>query len=175
MKIFDKVETWHGLNVLIYGPSYVNDETVIGEGTQIGAFCDISRDVRIGKDCRVQTMVNLPVGTRIGDNVFIGPQAAFANDKYPPSDKLEPPILEDNVVVGLNASVGAGVTIGKNSVLVMGAVATKDVPPDAVYLGVPAEYYCSREEYDKKRVPCLSCSNFIEFSTCTPCVKEVKR
>ena len=44
-----------------------------------------------------------------------------------------------------------GITVGKNSVVAMGAVVTKDVPPDTVVAGVPAKIKYSREEYDKKQ------------------------
>ena len=43
-------------------------------------------------------------------------------------------------------------TIGENSVVAMGAVVTKDVPPNTVVIGVPAKEMYSREEYDKKQL-----------------------
>ena len=41
--------------------------------------------------------------------------------------------------------------LAKNSVVGMGAVVTKDVPPDTVVVGVPAKPKYSRDEYDKKQ------------------------
>ena len=52
---------------------------------------------------------------------------------------------------GGKAVIKAGVTIGKNSVVAMGAVVTNDVPADTVVVGVPAKPKYSREEYDKKQ------------------------
>ena len=69
----------------------------------------------------------------------------------PPSGKLIGVIIEDNVIIGTRAVIKAGVTIGKNSVVGMGAVVTKDVPPDTVVTGVPAKPKYSRSEYDKKQ------------------------
>jgi len=83
--------------------------------------------------------------------VFIGPSATLTNDPYPPSEKLTGVIIEDNVIIGSRAVINAGVTIGKNSVVAMGAVVTKDVPPNTVVVGVPAKRRYSREEYDKKQ------------------------
>ena len=48
-------------------------------------------------------------------------------------------VLEDNVWVGSNATIVGGVRIGKNSVVAAGAVVTKDVPPNCIVGGVPAE------------------------------------
>ena len=60
--------------------------------------------------------------------------------------------VEDGAMICARAVVKAGVTIGKNSVVGMGAVVTKDVPPDTVVVGVPAKVAYSREEYEKKRL-----------------------
>ena len=59
--------------------------------------------------------------------------------------------IEDNAIIGSKAVIKAGVTIGKNSVVAMGAVVTKDIPSDTVVVGVPAKLKYSREEYDKKQ------------------------
>ncbi|MGI0069430.1 MAG: acyltransferase, partial [Nitrosopumilaceae archaeon] len=54
-------------------------------------------------------------------------------------------------IIGSRAVIKAGVTIGENSVVAMGAVVTKDVPPNTLVMGTPAKVKYSREEYDKKR------------------------
>ena len=59
--------------------------------------------------------------------------------------------IEDNAIIGAQAVIKAGVTIGKNSVVAMGAVVTKDVPENVVVIGSPATIRFSREEYDKKQ------------------------
>jgi acetyltransferase-like isoleucine patch superfamily enzyme len=43
------------------------------------------------------------------------------------------------------------VTIGKNSVVAMAAVVTKDVPPNVVVMGHPARIKYSRSEYNRKQ------------------------
>ena len=45
-----------------------------------------------------------------------------------------------------------GIQIGNRAVIGMGAIVAKDVPPETVVVGCPAEYYCSREEYDQKQL-----------------------
>jgi acetyltransferase-like isoleucine patch superfamily enzyme len=59
--------------------------------------------------------------------------------------------IKDNAIIGSRAVIKAGVTIGKNSVVAMGAVVTKDVPENTLVAGVPAKVKYSREEYDKKQ------------------------
>lgn len=115
--------------------------TTIGEGTRIGAFCDIG-DAMIGKNCKIQCHVSIPPGTIIEDSVFIGPGARFANDKKPDLKKHdwepEGAIVSEGAVIGMGALIGAGVRIGYDSVVGMGAVVTKDVPDGETWVGNPA-------------------------------------
>jgi UDP-2-acetamido-3-amino-2,3-dideoxy-glucuronate N-acetyltransferase len=60
-------------------------------------------------------------------------------------------IVEDGAIIAARAVIKPGVTIGKNAVVGMGAVVTKDVPPETVVLGNPARVKYTREEYNKKK------------------------
>ncbi|MCB2195276.1 MAG: hypothetical protein KQH79_05415 [Bacteroidetes bacterium] len=53
-------------------------------------------------------------------------------------------IIEDDVWIGANSVVVAGVTIGKGSVIAAGSVVTKDVEPYSIYGGVPSKKIRSR-------------------------------
>ena len=59
--------------------------------------------------------------------------------------------IEDGAIIGARAVIKAGVTVGKNSVVSMGAVVTRDVPENVVVMGTPATIRKTREEYDKKQ------------------------
>ena len=117
--------------------SNIYGETVIGEGTKIGAFCDIG-NCTIGMNCSIQTMVSIPRGTVIEDNVFLGPQVQICNDKYPPSDEVRGVIIKDNASIGGNATILPGITIGKGATVGAGSVVTKDVPDGETWCGNPA-------------------------------------
>lgn len=111
------------------------------EDTKIGAFCDIG-EPNIGHNCKIQTHVSIPPGWIIGNNVFIGPGARFANDKHPKADKenFSPfgGVIEDYAVIGMGALI-LPCTIGRGAVVGAGAVVTKDVPAYAIVVGNPAK------------------------------------
>ncbi|RLG76343.1 MAG: N-acetyltransferase [Thermoprotei archaeon] len=134
-----------GHNVLI------REGSVVKKGCIIGTQTILDGPVYIGENTSIQSAVYIPAKVRIGRNVFIGPRVVFTNDIYPPSRRLVETVVEDNAVIGANATIVAGIVIGKNSVVAAGAVVTKSVPPDTVVAGVPAKVISSRKEYDEKK------------------------
>lgn len=83
----------------------------------------------------------------IGDDVQIGPNVQLLTPTHPLDpeqrraklESAEPIVIEDNAWLGGGAIVLPGVTIGANSVLGAGAVASNDIPPNAVAVGNPAK------------------------------------
>lgn len=111
----------------------------IGDNTSVGAFCDIGG--KVGARCKIQTHVSIPPHTFLGDEVFVGPGARFANDKHPNLGKpfeASGTYVENKVVIGMGALIGAGLKIGKGAIIGMGAVVTKDVPAGETWVGNPA-------------------------------------
>jgi UDP-2-acetamido-3-amino-2,3-dideoxy-glucuronate N-acetyltransferase len=135
-------------------------ECQIGEGTTIWQFVVVLKGAKIGAECNIcaQTLIEGEVvlgdrvtvksgvqiwnGSRIGDDVFIGPNATFSNDIFPRSKKhpehYNGITIQDGASIGANATLLPGVTIGKNAMVGAGAVVTKDVPAHAVVIGNPA-------------------------------------
>lgn len=82
----------------------------------------------------------------IGDDVMFGPNVTIVTAEHPLSPELrrkgyqynKPVHIGNNVWIGADATVLAGVTIGDNSVIGAGAVVTRDVEPNSVAVGVPA-------------------------------------
>lgn len=114
----------------------------IGTNCNINAHCFIENDVSIGNNVTVKCGVQLWDGITIEDDVFIGPNATFANDKYPRSkmypDKFIRTILKKKVSIGANATILCGITIGENAMIGAGSVVTKDVPAGELWYGNPA-------------------------------------
>jgi len=141
-------------------PNSLCESRTIGPGTRIWAFahvlpgavigsdcniCDhvfIENDVVVGNRVTVKCGVQLWDGLRIADDVFIGPNATFSNDKYPKSKHYQEAVLQTHI--GKGASIGGGATIlpglriGPRAMVGAGSVVTHDVPPRAIVSGNPA-------------------------------------
>ncbi|HVP22410.1 MAG TPA: acyltransferase [Conexivisphaerales archaeon] len=140
-----------GKNVKIWHFSYVGAGTTIGDNVSIGSLAHVDYNVRIGENTRIEGSVYIPPLTVIGKDAFIGPAVVFTNDPYPMSKRMIGCVVEDGAAIGARAVIKAGVKIGHGSVVAMGSVVTKDVPPDTVVAGVPARPFYSRRVYDEKR------------------------
>ncbi len=117
----------------------------IGDESRIGAFVEIQRDVVVGRRVRVQSHTFICSGVHIGDDVFVGHNVTFINDRHPTAEgarsgewTLEPIVVGDGASIGSSAVIMCGVTIGAGARIGAGAVVTKDVPPGATVAGVPA-------------------------------------
>jgi acetyltransferase-like isoleucine patch superfamily enzyme len=140
-----------GENVKIWHFAYVGENTSIGNNVMIGSLTHVDYGVKIGNNCRIEGSVYIPPLTEIGNDVFVGPGSTFTNDPYPMSKKMAGVIVEDGVIIGGRSVIKPGVRIGRNSVIAMASVVTKDVPPNVVVMGHPAVVRYSREEYDIKK------------------------
>ena len=140
-----------GKNVKIWHFAYVGSEAEIGDNVMIGSLTHIDYKVKIGDNTRIEGSVYIPPLTVIGKNVFIGQAAAFTNDPYPMSPKMVGVIVEDGAIIGSRSVFKPGVRVGRNSVVAMAAVVTKDVLPETVVMGHPAKPVYSRAEYDRKK------------------------
>ena len=120
----------------------VRENTVIGNGCLIGTNVVIDNDCVVGDNCSFQTGAYIPTGSRIGDRVFLGPNASLTNDKTPlrTEYKLETITVEDDVTVGSNATLMPGITVGEGAFIAGGAVVTKDVPAWHIAKGCPAVF-----------------------------------
>jgi acetyltransferase-like isoleucine patch superfamily enzyme len=137
-------ETGH--NVLI------RENVNIGNRCKIGSYTILDGYVTIGNDTVIQSAVYIPPKVLIGSRVFIAPRVVFTNDRYPPSRRIVETVVEDDVIIGANSTIIAGIKIGKGSVIAAGSVVTRSVEPYAVVAGVPAKPVMKRDEYDKKKM-----------------------
>lgn len=114
----------------------------IGRDCNINAHCFIENDVVLGDRVTVKCGVYLWDGLRIADDVFIGPNATFTNDRLPRSkhypDSFAETLIEQGASIGAAAVILPGLTIGSGAMVGAGAVVTRDVPPRALVVGNPA-------------------------------------
>lgn len=132
----------------------------IGADTRVWQFCVVLRGARIGCGCNINAQVlieggvvlgdrvtvksgvQLWNGLRVEDDVFIGPNVTFANDKYPRS-RRPPPVFATTVLrrgasIGANATILCGVEIGAGAMIGAGSVVTRNVPAGELWVGNPA-------------------------------------
>lgn len=116
---------------------------IIGENCNICAHSLIEGDVIIGDNVTVKSGVYIWDGTRIEDDVFLGPNATLTNDLMPRSKSFPDDFLgitlKRGASIGANATLLPGITIGKSAMVGAGSVVTKDVPDYAVVAGNPAK------------------------------------
>jgi UDP-2-acetamido-3-amino-2,3-dideoxy-glucuronate N-acetyltransferase len=122
----------------------------IGDGTVIGPFVEIQRGVRVGRNCKVSSHSFVCTGVSIEDEVFIGHNVTFINDRYPravnPEGKLQgpedwhciPTVVCRGASIGSSATILPGITVGEGAIVGAGSVVTTDVPARAIVAGNPA-------------------------------------
>ena len=122
----------------------------IGENCNVCSHCFIENDVEIGNNVTVKCGVQLWDGLRVEDDVFIGANVSFTNDRYPRSKQY--PATFEKTVIRKGASVGAGsvilcgIEIGEKAMIGAGSVVTKNVPAGELWVGNPARFVRKMEE-----------------------------
>ena len=123
----------------------------IDDGTKVGTFVEIQKNVFIGKNCKISSHTFICEGVHIEDNVFVGHNVTFINDKHPRSTNIDGSMqtetdwkvvetfIKKGASIGSSSTIMCGITIGENSIVGAGAVVTKDVPPNSIVAGVPAK------------------------------------
>jgi UDP-2-acetamido-3-amino-2,3-dideoxy-glucuronate N-acetyltransferase len=140
--------------------SAVVETECVGDGTRILAFAHILPGAKIGRACHIGDHTYIANGVEIGDrvtihcgvqlwdgvtledDVLIGPNATFTNDRFPrsnqPPERLLPTLVKRGASIGANATILPGITIEEQVMVGAGAVVTRNVPRNAVVAGNPA-------------------------------------
>lgn len=121
----------------------------IGKGTKIGAFVEIQKNTTVGKRCKISSHTFICEGVIIKDEVFVGHNVTFINDRYPRATaggrlqtekdwKVSGIRVKSGASIGSSATIMCDVTIGKKAMVGAGAVVTSDISDYAIVAGVPA-------------------------------------
>lgn len=133
-----------GEDTRVWAFAHLLPRAVIGSNCNINDHTFIENDVIIGNNVTVKSGVYIWDGVRVKDNVFIGPNVTFTNDLRPrskqyPSSFLNT-ILDEWASIGANATIIAGITVGKYAMVGAGSVVTKDIPDNTLWYGNPAKF-----------------------------------
>ncbi|HWH12767.1 MAG TPA: acyltransferase [Solirubrobacteraceae bacterium] len=127
---------------IIGDQSFVRERARVGPGSVVGRGSVLDNDVVVGSGVRIQTNVYITAGSVLEDDVFVGPGASTTNDdtmsRHGPDHRLAGATLRRACRVGGSAVLVPGVEVGEEAFVAAGALVTRDVPPRAVVMGVPA-------------------------------------
>jgi len=130
----------------------------VGDESRIGTFVEIQKGARVGRRCKISSHSFLCEGVTIEDDVFVGHNVTFINDRYPRATNRDgrpqnaadwavlPTTVKRGASIGSSATILCGVTIGEGAMVGAGSVVTDDVPPGAVVAGNPARVLRFMEE-----------------------------
>lgn len=122
----------------------------IGDDVKIGTFVEIQKGAKVGNRCKISSHTFICEGVRLEDEVFVGHNVTFINDRFPratngngalQSDadwKCIPTHVKRGASIGSGSTLLCGVTVGERSLVGAGSVVTRDVPDFTVVAGNPA-------------------------------------
>jgi acetyltransferase-like isoleucine patch superfamily enzyme len=122
----------------------------VGDNTKVGSFVEIQKGARIGRNCKISSHSFVCEGVDIGDEVFIGHNVSFINDKFPRAAtpdgsmqteadwKVVPTKVGKGASIGTGSTILCGVSIGERAIVGAGSVVTRDVAAGEVVAGNPA-------------------------------------
>jgi acetyltransferase-like isoleucine patch superfamily enzyme len=119
-------------NIELGDYSYISGPRSYIEDAQIGKYCSIARQVTIGvSDHNYNWVTTSPIIT--------SKSYGFINDNVKEPQKL-PPVIGNDVWVGMNVIIMRGVTIGDGAIIAAGSVVTRDIEPYSIVAGIPARH-----------------------------------
>lgn len=184
----NSIENLKDKDFFVHPSSYIDENVQIGKNTKIWHFCHILKNTKIGENCiigqnvmigpnvkignrvKIQNNVSVYDGVELEDDVFCGPSMVFTNVINPRSfierkSEFKKTLVKRGATIGANATIVCGVTIGEYSFIGAGAVVTKNVPPYALVIGVPAKqtgWVCkcgTKLTFNNNIAICKNCSN----------------
>src|SRR5665647_1571168 len=145
--IGDGTKIWHF--------SHVMSGAIIGNNCNLGQNVVVSPKVILGNNVRVQNNVSIYEGVICEDDVFLGPSMVLTKGTNPGiansrKEEFKETLIKKGAIIGANATIVCGNTIGEYAFIGAGAVVTKDVPAYALIVGNPGRQKGWMSEYAHK-------------------------
>ena len=130
----------------------------IGDESKIGTFVEIQKGAKVGRRCKISSHTFICEGVTIEDEVFVGHNVTFTNDRFPRATKADgslqtdadwkciPTFVRRGASIGSGSTILCGLTIGAGAIVGAGSVVTKDVAPGTTVAGNPARPLVGREK-----------------------------
>ena len=126
----------------------IGDSVVIGAGSIVETHCILKNNVRIHSNCYI------PEYTHVEEDAWIGPAVTMVNTAHPPcpaSDErgfpcLSSPLIKRRAKIGAGCVLLPGITIGEGALIGAGSVVSRDIPPNSVAYGNPAQVHKTVDE-----------------------------
>lgn len=99
-----------------------------GRNLKLGSYSSIEGNATIGDDVTIRGHIEVPSAV-IGNRVSLYHGASFYDTPRPPDGPVEPPVIEDDVIICCHAAILGGVTVGAGSFISAHAFVTEDIPP----------------------------------------------
>lgn len=142
----------------------IGARTIVMGRMELAGGAGRHKRLRIGTDCQITSPLyaDLNAEITVGNNVALGHHVHLVTTNHEIGDETrrcgkvspQPIVIQDGCWIGARATLLAGVTIGKGSVVAAGAVVTRDVPPNSLVGGVPARLIKSFSCRDGGSEPC---------------------
>lgn len=141
-----------GDGTAIWSFVHIRQNATLGEQCIVGDNTTIAYETKIGNRVKINGFVNIVYGVEIEDGVMIAAGVMFANELYPraaspdllflnpsqPTEKTLKTRVGEGTTIGTGAIIGPGIELGRFSMVGMGSVVTRSVPPFHLVIGNPA-------------------------------------
>jgi acetyltransferase-like isoleucine patch superfamily enzyme len=151
--------------VVIFAGASIRERTIVGDQTHIREHTTIAEDCMIGRNCSINPWVTFGARSKVNSNssipprmvveedVFIGGMVCAASDASMgrvPALAQTPVTLRRGCRIGTGSALMAGIEVGEEAVVGLGAVVLDDVPPRTKVAGVPARMIGFAEDHELK-------------------------
>src|SRR5205809_5708161 len=123
----------------------------IGDDAKGGAFVEVQKGAKIGSRCKISSHSFICEGVTLEEEVFVGHNVTFINDRYPRSTDAEgrlqteadwkciATLVKRGASIGSSATLLCGITVGAYAVVGAGCVGAKEARAHGLVVGNPAQ------------------------------------